>query len=70
MSVDEELVAMSFEAAADVVRIILLQVIEEDDMKTTELLDIHEDLLAGEEEKMHNFFKNLGNNQKIPETKL
>ena len=51
MSVDEKLVAMTLEASADVVRIILLQVVEEDHMKTTERLDVHEDLLSGKKKK-------------------
>ena len=46
VAVDEEFIAMSFETAAYVVGIILLQILEEGDMETAKLLDVHEDFLS------------------------
>ena len=45
VSVAEELVSMPLEAAADMVGIILLQVVEEKDVQAAQVLDIHEDFV-------------------------
>ena len=42
---------MSFETAADMVGIILLQVVEEKDVQAAQIIDIHEDLLPEVEKK-------------------
>ena len=51
VSITEELVSMSFETAADMVGIILLQVVEEKDVQAAQIIDIHEDLLPEVEKK-------------------